>query len=40
MEGKIVKKIIVALVIGALIVSVSVTSAIAKPTKKAAKAEG
>jgi len=39
MEGKIVKKIIVALVIGALIVSVSVTSAIAKPTKKAAKAD-
>jgi D-xylose transport system substrate-binding protein len=39
MEGKIVKKIIVALVIGALIVSVSVTSAIAKPTKKTAKAD-
>jgi D-xylose transport system substrate-binding protein len=39
MEGKIVKKVIVALVIGALIVSVSVTSAIAKPTKKSASAD-
>jgi D-xylose transport system substrate-binding protein len=34
-----VKKVIVALVIGALIVSVSVTSAIAKPTKKSASAD-
>jgi D-xylose transport system substrate-binding protein len=39
MEGKIVKKVIVALVIGALTVSVTVTSAIAKPTKKSASAD-
>jgi D-xylose transport system substrate-binding protein len=39
MEGKIVKKLIVALVIGALTVSVTVTSAIAKPTQKSASAD-
>jgi len=39
MEGKIVKKVIVALVIGALAVSVTVTSAVAKPTKKSASAD-
>jgi D-xylose transport system substrate-binding protein len=39
MEGKTVKKVIVALVVGALVVSVFVTSAIAKPTKKSASAD-
>jgi D-xylose transport system substrate-binding protein len=39
MEGTIVKRVIVALVIGALAVSVSVTAAVAKPTKKAAPAD-
>ena len=33
------KKVIVALVIGALAVSVTVTSAVAKPTKKSASAD-
>jgi D-xylose transport system substrate-binding protein len=39
MEGTIVKRILVALVIGALAVSVSVTAAVAKPAKKAATAD-
>jgi D-xylose transport system substrate-binding protein len=39
MEGTIVKRVIVALVIGALTVSVTVTAAVAKPTKKAASAD-
>lgn len=39
MEETIVKKVIVALVIGALTVSVTVTAAIAKPAKKAASAD-
>ena len=39
MEGKTVKKVIVALVIGALTVSVAVSSAVAKPTKKSASAD-
>ena len=39
MEGMIVKKVIVALVIGALTVSVTVTAAVAKPTAKKAPAD-
>jgi D-xylose transport system substrate-binding protein len=39
MEGMIVKKVIVALVIGALTVSVAVSAAVAKPTKKSASAD-
>jgi D-xylose transport system substrate-binding protein len=39
MEGTTVKRLIVALVIGALTVSVAVSAAVAKPTKKAASAD-
>jgi D-xylose transport system substrate-binding protein len=39
MEGMIVKKVIVALVVGALAVSVTVSSAIAKPTKRTGGAD-